>query len=29
MKKSNLKNGAIVELRNGDKYILLFDYNNS
>lgn len=27
MKKSNLKNGAIVELRNGDKYILLFDCN--
>lgn len=25
MKKSDLKNGAIVELRNGDKYILLFD----
>ena len=25
MKKSDLKNGAIVELRNGDKYILLFN----
>ena len=28
MKKSDLKNGAIVELRNGDKYILLFDCCN-
>ena len=28
MKKSDLKNGAIVKLRNGDKYILLFDYNH-
>lgn len=27
MKKSDLRNGAIVELRNGDKYILLFDCN--
>lgn len=25
MKKSDLKNGAIVEIRNGDKYILLFN----
>ena len=25
MKKSDLENGAIVELRNGDKYILLFN----
>lgn len=25
MKKSDLRNGTIVELRNGDKYILLFD----
>ena len=25
MRKSNLDNGAIVELRNGDKYILLFN----
>ena len=25
MKKSNLKNGAIVELRNGDKFILLLN----
>ena len=28
MKKSDLKNGAIVELGNGDKYILLFDCCN-
>lgn len=27
MKKNDLKNGAIVELRNGNKYILLFDCN--
>lgn len=27
MKKSDLRNGAIVKLRNGDKYILLFDCN--
>lgn len=27
MKKSNLKNGAIVETREGDKYILLKDTN--
>lgn len=27
MNKSDLKNGAIVKLRNGDKYILLFDRN--
>lgn len=25
MRKSNLENGTIVELRNGDKYILLFN----
>nr|DAZ26669.1 MAG TPA: hypothetical protein [Caudoviricetes sp.] len=25
MKKSDLENGAIVELRNGDKFILLFN----
>ena len=25
MKKSDLKNGAVVELRNGDKYILLLN----
>ena len=25
MKKSDLENGAIVEIRNGDKYILLFN----
>lgn len=28
MKKSDLKNGTIVELRNGDKYILLFNCCN-
>lgn len=28
MKKSDLKNGAIVETRNGDKYILLFNCCN-
>lgn len=28
MKKSDLKNGAIVELRNGDKCILLFNCCN-
>lgn len=28
MKKSDLRNGTIVELRDGDKYILLFDCCN-
>lgn len=28
MKKSDLKNGAIVETRNGDKFILLFNCCN-
>lgn len=28
MNKSDLRNGAIVKLRNGDKYILLFDSNH-
>lgn len=28
MKKSDLENGAIVELRNGDKFILLFNCCN-
>lgn len=28
MKKSDLKNGAIVEIRNGEKYILLFNCCN-
>lgn len=27
MKKSDLRNGAILEIRHGDKYILLFDCN--
>lgn len=27
MKKNDLKNGTIVEVRNGNKYILLFDCN--
>ena len=29
MKKSDLKSGAIVELRNGDKYMLFLDVENS